>query len=239
MLWWSTVVLFAPAAGLHSVSPFCVRPVVPCFTRCRASLDAQAQHESVWVSAEEKYQKEFGRDVEAMHETGELEWLSRGSGSFGTVHRPVPSQPWRPMRMRLTGTGSLLPEIQVEVAHQKNLGQTLAVSPSSHGKTLRAGGGDRSEAVLKEMIKQQRAYRRNVEKRVAKLEEVITTGGVTDGLSVSTSTSVLGSPLSSKGFESPTALLKSPPRVGSGLRKHGELVMAAPFSPIVSSRGQS
>ena len=208
----------------------------------RCAPPPQALHETKWTTAEQRYQKEFGRDVEEMHETGSLEWLSKGSGSFGTVHRPVPSQPWRPVRMRIAGTGSLLPEVQLEVAHQKNLGHTLAVSPSHHGKDVRSA--QKTQEVLKEMIKQQQDYRKHVERRVQKLETALATGDT--ALLSPSNASTAGSLLSHDTASSP---YKSPTRIGSAssMSRRGELIIssgglgspaasAVPFSPIVARK---
>jgi hypothetical protein len=154
-----------------------------------------------------------------MHETGSLEWLTRGSGSFGSISRPVPSQPWRPVRMRITGTGSLLPELQVDVASKVSLGKTMAVSPSAHGKDV-PGKGKAAPEVLKQMIQQQREHRASVEARLEKLQ------------------ATLQSSSPSSGMRSPALVRVA--SAGSSMSRRGELVLSsptsgppAPFSPIV------
>lgn len=115
-----------------------------------------------WTSLEERYQavrpfsglhllfhthpyphplQEFGKDVSKAHRKQGMHWLDRGTGSFGTVTRPNPDQPWRPVRMRLTGTGAMMPEVSIDMAHTKKLGQTMGLSPSKKGAGAGAGAG--------------------------------------------------------------------------------------------------
>ena len=87
-----------------------------------------ASHGNEWLGAEERYQSELHQSVADLQSSNSMSWLTQGSGVFGTIHRPMPSQPWRPVRMRITGTGTMLPEVQVEVASRDKLGQSMSVS---------------------------------------------------------------------------------------------------------------
>jgi hypothetical protein len=95
------------------------------------SHDLQSLHATDWVGAEERYQQEFNQSVKDLSGSKSMTWLSQGTGVFGTIHRPVPDQPWRPMRMRITGTGTMLPEVQVDVASRDKLGQSMSVSAAA------------------------------------------------------------------------------------------------------------
>ncbi len=131
----------------------------------------------MWTESGDRYQEEFRRDVVDMSKSKSMKWLSGGTGSFGTIHRPVPSQPWRPVRMRITGTGSLSPEIQVDVADVERPGRTLSTLPAAGGSIVSPSASMSASAeaklVLKEMIRNERRGRRKLEKRVSELSRTL------------------------------------------------------------------
>jgi hypothetical protein len=72
-------------------------------------------------------------DLDELQRSGSSHWLTGGGATFGTIHRPVPEQPWRPLRMRIAGTGVMLPEVSVDVASREKLGQSMSITGGAGG----------------------------------------------------------------------------------------------------------